>query len=110
MIPVTEPEIKPRSLKCEECKRDYEVSFWVRKRRHCFDCRHAYFETQLKCWGALKKARLDGKIDSPTNHLCVDCGKPAYCWDHRDYMKPLDVEPVCRSCNAKRPPSKWKAA
>lgn len=33
---------------------------------------------------------------------CVDCGKRADCYDHRDYTKPLAVEPVCQSCNFKR--------
>ena len=40
---------------------------------------------------------LDGSVP------CVDCGKPAHSYDHRDYEKPLDVEPVCRSCNRRRP-------
>jgi len=44
--------------------------------------------------GSLQK--LDGTID------CVDCGKPARDYEHRDYLKPLDVEPVCRSCNCYR--------
>ena len=39
---------------------------------------------------------LDGSID------CVDCGRPARHYDHRYYTKPLDVEPVCASCNVKR--------
>ena len=35
--------------------------------------------------------------------LCVDCKKNrAIQYDHRDYNKPLDVTPVCRSCNKKR--------
>jgi hypothetical protein len=33
---------------------------------------------------------------------CADCNKPAYCYDHRDYAKPLDVEPVCKSHNRRR--------
>jgi hypothetical protein len=27
-------------------------------------------------------------------------------YEHRDYTKPLQVEPVCRSCNALRGPGK----
>jgi hypothetical protein len=39
------------------------------------------------------------------NIMCVDCGKyPASCYDHRDYTKPLDVDPVCGSCNKLRGP------
>ena len=36
---------------------------------------------------------------------CVDCGKRAEHYDHRDYTKPLEVEPVCRSCNKLRGPA-----
>lgn len=46
--------------------------------------------------------KLDGTIK------CVDCGKPAHNYEHRDYAKPLDVSPVCRSCNHKRGPAKNK--
>jgi len=37
---------------------------------------------------------------------CVDCGRNAYCYDHRDYSMPLVVVPVCGSCNSKRGPAK----
>ena len=40
--------------------------------------------------------RLDGGIP------CKDCGRPAAAYDHRDYDKPLDVEPVCNPCNLRR--------
>ena len=33
---------------------------------------------------------------------CMDCGAPASCWDHRDYLKPMEVDPVCASCNCRR--------
>lgn len=33
---------------------------------------------------------------------CADCGSRAQEYDHRDYMKPLQVDPVCRSCNQAR--------
>jgi hypothetical protein len=36
---------------------------------------------------------------------CVDCGKyAAQCYDHRDYTKPLEVDPVCGGCNVRRGP------
>lgn len=44
--------------------------------------------------GLIKK--LDGSIP------CVDCGGIATMYDHRDYTKPLAVDPVCRTCNSKR--------
>lgn len=52
---------------------------------------------------AIKKgllARLDGSIS------CKDCDKTAQVYDHRDYKKPLAVEPVCRPCNHDRGPAK----
>ena len=33
---------------------------------------------------------------------CMDCDNRATCWDHRDYMKPNEVDPVCKKCNYKR--------
>lgn len=33
---------------------------------------------------------------------CVDCGLKAQHYDHRDYLEPLVVEPVCGSCNHRR--------
>lgn len=39
---------------------------------------------------------LDGSVP------CVDCGATAEVYDHRDYTRPLDVDPVCMCCNAKR--------
>lgn len=39
---------------------------------------------------------------------CADCGKPAVHYDHRDYGRPLDVQPVCRRCNCLRGPAIWR--
>src|SRR3990172_2168897 len=36
---------------------------------------------------------------------CVDCGLQANAYDHRDYNKPLEVEPVCHGCNVRRGPA-----
>lgn len=46
-----------------------------------------------------------GYLKQISQCLCVDCGAAATDYDHRDYNKPLDVEPVCRSCNFKRGPA-----
>ena len=40
-----------------------------------------------------------GILPRPSTLNCVDCGNAAHGYDHRDYSKPLDVVPVCRSCN-----------
>jgi len=37
---------------------------------------------------------------------CVDCGvERATKYEHRDYAKPLEVQPVCQRCNIKRGPA-----
>jgi hypothetical protein len=44
-----------------------------------------------------------GFLPHPTDFKCVDCKRSqATCYDHRDYNKPLDVEPVCLNCNSRR--------
>lgn len=44
-------------------------------------------------------------LSKPTVHKCVDCGATATCYDHRDYSKPWQVEPVCDRCNRLRGPA-----
>lgn len=47
----------------------------------------------------------------PDCFRCVDCGNGATEYEHRDYNKPLAVEPVCRTCNHRRGsaiPKRWK--
>lgn len=46
-----------------------------------------------------------GSLQRPHNLPCTDCGGASLHYDHRDYRKPLDVEPVCRKCNYKRGPA-----
>ena len=47
-----------------------------------------------------------GFLPRPATCKCVDCGVQATEYDHRDYGKPLEVEPVCRTCNFARGPAK----
>lgn len=53
---------------------------------------------------AVKEAITAGLLPKQKDCKCVDCGKQAQCYDHRDYRKPLDVQPVCRGCNNRRGP------
>ena len=43
-----------------------------------------------------------GELKPIKECICVDCGKPAQHYDHRDYNEPIKVDPVCRVCNAAR--------
>jgi hypothetical protein len=46
-----------------------------------------------------------GKLPRASTLICVDCGGKAQVYEHRDYNKPEQVEPVCQSCNVKRGPA-----
>lgn len=71
---------------------------WQTSRPHCERCKS-------KAQYALQKAIRAGEIPPANGLQCVDCGAPANVYDHRDYTKPLAVEPVCRACNWHRGPA-----
>ena len=76
---------------CDECRRKHEDL--VRAGRG--DAHYV-----VRC--AIKRGAL-----RPAYELdCADCGAPADFYDHRDYSKPLKVEPVCHGCNNRRGPGK----
>lgn len=89
---------------CETCGCD------ISKRHHiarfCFPCakqRQRAPDLTL-AHSAVAGAIRRGEIAHPKTLSCTDCGMPARDYDHRDYSKPLDVDPVCRSCNKLRGP------
>ena len=51
---------------------------------------------------AVHKEIKAGRLKPITECICVDCGRPAEHYDHRDYNRPIDVDPVCAVCNARR--------
>jgi hypothetical protein len=64
--------------------------------------RRALQRRAIAAVGALVYA---GRIQPAWALSCVDCAAPASEYDHRDYGRPLDVEPVCHSCNIRRGPA-----
>lgn len=76
---------------------------WLAK--FCLQCTRTDARGGNRARGEVYKAIKTGVLQSPVGFLCVDCGKTAREYDHRDYNKPLDVQPVCRSCNLKRGPA-----
>ncbi len=68
---------------------------------YCDICRPKVKQIQVQVRGIMVKANMR-TADGLT---CVDCGKRAFHYDHRYYSRPLDVVPVCRSCNQKRGPA-----
>ena len=51
---------------------------------------------------AVTRAIRRGDLKPAKECVCVDCGRQAKHYDHRDYNKPLEVEPVCAKCNHAR--------
>lgn len=78
----------------------------------CYPCHEA--ELRAVSWRAqraVKKAVAAGRLPALDGRVrCVDCGKPARVYDHREYAKPLDVQPVCSGCNVRRGPAKETAS
>lgn len=96
------------SKRCTRCEGFFSANYDQRNWRLCPTCRDGSFDRRWHSritsivhnavsLGILPK--LDGSIP------CVDCGKPATDYDHRDYNRPLDVDPTCHSCNLKRGPA-----
>ena len=57
-----------------------------------------------RAWDMVRDEKRRGKLPRPSELACIDCGKPACSYDHRDYTKPLSVDAVCHSCNLLRGP------
>lgn len=69
----------------------------------------AYDAWRICAHRLVRMAIKDGALPSlgTRAYSCVDCGEIATQYEHRDYARPLDVEPVCRRCNGKRGSAKW---
>ena len=78
--------------------------------QRCEQCLPVFQAAMLAANVAISRARATGVLVSPKALTCVDCGSSAHDYDHRDYSKPLDVQPVCRACNFKRGPAKYRVA
>ncbi len=97
------------------------------KRRSCRLCRALYERKYRKTEGGIERAKRynskskqhpgykaktavylavrNKRLPRPEELKCFDCEKQAQVYDHRNYSKPLEVVPVCRSCNALRGPA-----
>ena len=87
---------------CRFCNK--EVIGRYHSAKTCFECTDTKKDRTgvLAAIKAVKKAVKAGLLAPVKTLFCVDCGKPAQCYEHRNYNKPLDVQPVCRSCNYHR--------
>lgn len=100
---------QPRTLTCGHCGlREQTMRGWP---YICEGCRVGGFSNlrARRCgrdYGGLmvRAAVAEGRLQPASAFMCSDCTKPAAVYDHRDYNRPLLVEPVCRSCNSRRGP------
>jgi hypothetical protein len=68
----------------------------------CFPCADHKKNGGHEAHRKVKYAITQGNLAPVQKMKCLDCGCQAEIYDHKDYNKPLEVEPVCRSCNRKR--------
>lgn len=93
---------------CLQCKKFYNKKYSldgrykeIQRKRYVEKIKGRYIEWAKSVVGL--KVRC-GSIPRASEFSCVDCGKKAMCYDHRDYEKPMEISPVCVSCNKKRGP------
>ena len=101
---------------CARIKRErFLASCALRKQRS----KSSYFRPvnaerwwQQRCHSAVQAAVKKGFLPDlkSSEYACMDCGAPALEYDHRDYGRPFDVEPVCRSCNKRRGTAIWPSS
>lgn len=103
-----------RQSTCLECGTD--ITHRDLRALRCFPCAESRNRASMRKWhengpyNDNQKARAIthyavkvGFLPHPENFKCTDCTfRPAKCYDHRDYRKPLEVEPVCIPCNSSR--------
>jgi hypothetical protein len=91
---------------CIDCELPFAVGDMSRRCTTCSVARYRLIQPQQqRAQAAVSAAVRKGVLARAATLACVDCGKPARHYDHRDYSQPLKVEPVCRSCNIKRGPA-----
>ncbi len=100
-----------RRIKAERNKSAAAKSLASRRRNQAgyFRPHDAERYWQSKAHATVKLAIGRGLLPSLKSgeFACADCGEPAAEYDHRDYARALDVEPVCRSCNKQRGTASW---
>ena len=60
---------------------------------------------RARCQSQTTRAIRNGQLPKPHTRSCVDCGRQAEEYDHRNYTHPMDVVAVCHRCNMRRGPA-----
>jgi len=61
-----------------------------------------YKRLSIKAGGKINNDVKHERLPRPNTLGCSDCSNTARIYDHRDYLAPLDIEPVCDGCNSHR--------
>ena len=77
-------------------------------RRKAPDTCPEFFLARNRAIGAVQRAKMLGLLPALSECVCIDCGDAAQVYEHRDYSKPLEVDPVCQRCNIARGRAKWE--
>jgi hypothetical protein len=108
VIPVTLPRSTGHRttpyFQCVTCHGLFRIRN-TRNKRSCVECEHLREKAKVAAGQAIKREIKAGRMFPASNYKCRDCGKQAVCYDHRSYAKPLEAEPVCKSCNGLRGPA-----
>lgn len=93
-----------RVLTCISCRRVEDRTAQGRT-LYCSVCAPIKHREALAAIAKVLKAVRAGDLPHVSTLACADCGAPAKQYDHRDYSKPLEVDPVCIPCNYRRGPA-----
>lgn len=96
--------IGERTCSCARCGEDFTKSGRPTRIAFCPPCDKDRKREQFNATRIVRRNIASGKFPPVTGKKCCDCGAPAVNYDHRDYTKPLEVDPVCKACNQLRGP------
>lgn len=88
---------------CQRCG-VVDISAADYRRKYCIPCAPKVYADKggAAAQNEVFMAVSRGDLPPVATLTCTDCGDPASKYDHRDYNKPLDVQPVCNRCNQRR--------
>ena len=97
---------------CRKCGPIFRVSMTEMRRRHRVlrrfvgppTFRQHCLQLRRITQNAVKRAVTAGTLPNLRLQViaCRDCGQRATVLEHRDYTRPMDVEPTCGPCNQRR--------
>lgn len=100
-----EAHVKANPRHCALCGCDIPRDRYFKTPYCSFTCSMTVWDARASVGRLVQAAIKRGEMRPARELTCVDCGKSAFDYDHRRYLRPLDVVPTCRACNLKRGPA-----